>query len=509
MGIIKRQSLKSSIVNYLGVLIGVIFFNFIFPHLISKEHLGMIRLLQSLMLILVALPSLGLGHILLRFYNTYKDEGRLNSFNGFAMIWTAIASVVFIILYLVFKNYILDFYREKSPLFIPFFLLVIPLVITQAYIQYFELYAMAKLRVAFPSFIREILIRVMLIVLVYLFAYNIISETQFFYGIPLLYAISALLILYYAFNILDFKTSSPKHFLQDNAELKSQIMYGGGMLLVLIFSNIHNFIDGILLSAFMGVGTFGIYGIPLVLGQMIQVPYRAVSLISLPIIREAWVENDIEKINRLNKSIGINLFLIGTFLFTLLIINADNIFKLLPAQFEIAKPVLFIIGIGRLLDMAFGLNSEILNTSKYYRYFIYLTVFLVLLTIVLNILLIPPFGMNGAAYAVSISLTVYNILKSWILYYKFNMYCFSKHYITLMLMTLIIIVIVFFVPYFEFISNHMFINTLLNIGFKSFIASILFLVPLYLLNISSDFNDFMKLILNGKIFKGGHRMEEL
>ena len=286
-------------------------------------------------------------------------------------------------------------------------------------------------------------------------------------------------------------------------------MYGGGMLLVLIFSNIHNFIDGILLSAFMGVGTFGIYGIPLVLGQMIQVPYRAVSLISLPIIREAWVENDIEKINRLNKSIGINLFLIGTFLFTLLIINADNIFKLLPPQFEIAKPVLYIIGIGRLLDMAFGLNSEILNTSKYYRYFIYLTVFLVLLTIVLNILLIPPYGMNGAAYAVSISLTVYNILKSWILYYKFNMHCFSKHYITLMLMTLIIIVIVFFVPYFEFISNHMFINTLLNIGFKSFIASILFLVPLYLLNISSDFNDFMKLILNGKIFKGGHRMEEL
>ena len=49
MGIIKRQSLKSSIVNYAGVLLGVIFFNFIFPHLLSAEHLGMIRLLQSLM----------------------------------------------------------------------------------------------------------------------------------------------------------------------------------------------------------------------------------------------------------------------------------------------------------------------------------------------------------------------------------------------------------------------------------------------------------------------------
>ena len=181
MGIIKRQSLKSSIVNYAGVLLGVIFFNFIFPHLLSAEHLGMIRLLQSLMFILVALPTLGLGHMLLRFYSIWNAERRVEAFNGFAMLAIGIACVIFMLLFLLFRQEIIGFYREHSALFIPYYYLVIPMVMAQAYIQYIEIFSMVKLRVAFPSFIREILIRIMLIVVVYFFADRIISEDSFFY----------------------------------------------------------------------------------------------------------------------------------------------------------------------------------------------------------------------------------------------------------------------------------------------------------------------------------------
>ena len=42
MGIIKRQSIKNSIVNYVGVFIGAISVIFIYP-LIDKEDLGSIQ----------------------------------------------------------------------------------------------------------------------------------------------------------------------------------------------------------------------------------------------------------------------------------------------------------------------------------------------------------------------------------------------------------------------------------------------------------------------------------
>ncbi len=509
MGIIKRQSLKSSIVNYIGVFLGVVFFNFIFPHLISKEYLGLIGLLQNIMWVFAALPGLGLPLIMYKYYAQWKDEETLNHFNAFAVLAIAIASLLFIVIYLMLKQPIIAFYQNKSPLFLPYYLLVIPLVIVQAYMQYFEMYCTMKLRVVVPTFLKEIGTRLLIILLVYLFVYKILNEKQFIYGFAVAYFISWFILLIYAIKGLHFKAYKPLAYLKDNIDIKQQLAFGGSLLLLSCMFSIQNFVDGIMIPAYLGLGAFGIYGRPLVLGQMIHVPFRAISQISQPIIRQAWFENDIQKIKNLHKSISLNLLWIGGFLFTILVTNTDAFFKLLPAEYEEGKNVLYIIAIGRLLDMAFGLNNEILYASKYYRYIVYLSIFIVISTVGLNILLIPHYGMNGAALAVSISLTIFNICKTWIIYHKFGFHCFSKHYITLTILILAVIGILHFVPFITFMQAHMFMNALSNIVFKSVLGSVLFLVPLYFLNVSADFNDFVKLILSGKIFKGGHRMDEL
>lgn len=509
MGIIKRQSLKTSIVNYVGVFIGVIFFNFVFPHLISEQHLGLIGLMQNLTYILVSIPMLGLGHLLLRYYSVWNNDEKVRQYNGFAFLMMSIGLLVFGLLYIVFKKPIIENYQSQSALFIPYFFLVIPMVVFQAFTNYLELFAMVKLRVAVPAFLREIVLRVLLIGLVYFFAYQLLREAQFIYGFVAVYGITFVILLGYSYRVLGFRLGAPQGYTRNNSELKSQLQYGGGMLLLLVCSNAHNFLDGIILPAYLGLGALGIYMRPLVLGQMIQVPYRAISQISLPIIREAIVQNDLKKVNSLNRTIGLNLFLIGCFLFSLLISNAENIFYLLPAQYHVAKEVLYIIAIGRLMDMAFGLNSEILNSTKYYPYIIGLSVLMMFMTVGLNVFLIPLFGMNGAAIAVSVSLIVFNILKSIVIYQKYGFHCFSKHYISLICITAMVIGILYFIPQITFIQHHMFINSLLNIVFKASLGSLLFLTPVYLLRVSDDLNQFIKLIFSGKIFKGGHKMDHL
>ena len=104
MGIIKRQGLKSSIVNYVGVIIGVIFFNFVFPNIVSKEYHGLIGLLRNLMFVFAALPALGLGHLLLRYYAVWKDDKTTTHFNAFALVSMSIALGIFSILFFLFKN---------------------------------------------------------------------------------------------------------------------------------------------------------------------------------------------------------------------------------------------------------------------------------------------------------------------------------------------------------------------------------------------------------------------
>lgn len=508
MGIIKRQSLKTSIVNYVGVLIGVVFFVFVFPHIISEEYLGLIGLLQNLTFILVSLPMLGMAHVLLRYFSTWKNGETTRHFNAFALSLMACSLLIFAIVYYLFQDPIISTYSKNSRLFVPYYLLIIPMVVLQAYTQYFEIYAMVKLRVAVPAFLREIVTRVLIISLVFLFAYHYLSEQQFIYGFLGVYVITFLILTLYVVKKQHFRANQARLYVR-NKEFKTQMLYGGGMLLLTAFINITTFLDSIIIPAYLGLGALGIYLRPLVLGQMIQVPYRAISLISIPIIREAIVDNNLKKVKELNRDIAINLFLIGCFLFTLLIGNTDGIFSLFPPKYIVAKNVLYIIAVGRLCDMAFGLNSEILNYSKYYKILTFLAGIMMGLTIILNILLIPRYGLNGAAFAVSISLIVFNILKTLMIWRKFHFHCFSRHYITLILLSVSVIGILYFIPAIQFLTNHMFLNPLLNIVFKSAAGTILFLIPAYLLQVSPDMNDFIKLILSGKIFKGGHKMEHL
>ncbi|MBK7691455.1 MAG: polysaccharide biosynthesis C-terminal domain-containing protein [Bacteroidetes bacterium] len=508
MGIIKRQSLKTSIVNYVGVLIGVVFFVFVFPHIISEEYLGLIGLLQNLTFILVSLPMLGLAHVLLRFFAVWKNGETASQFNAFSLLVMGVSLAVFAITYYLLKAPIIALYKTHSALFLPYYLVIIPLVVIQAYSQYFEIYAMVKLRVAVPAFLREIVTRLLLIFLIFLFAYQFLNEKQFILGFLLVYLLTFLVLILYSVKGLQFKAFGYKEYMK-GAGFRSQMAYGGGMLLLTIFNNVSNFLDSIILPAYLGLGALGIYLRPLVLGQMIQVPYRAISLISIPIIREAIVENNMQKVKELNNDIAINLFLIGCFLFSLLIGNTDAIFSLFPAKYVIAKDVLYIIAVGRLLDMAFGLNSEILNYSKYYKFIILFAGIMMFLTIGLNVMLIPRFGMNGAALSVSISLIIFNLLKTWMIYKKFHFHCFSFHYLTLILISAFVIGILYFIPTIQFVQHHMFFNSLLNIGFRSLIGLLLFLIPTYYVKVSPDLNDFIQLILSGKLFRGGHKMEEL
>lgn len=509
MGIIKRQSLKTSLVNYVGVFIGVVFFNFVFPHLLSEEYLGLIGLLQNLSFVLYSLPAMGLAHILLRYYVLWKDGPELRHFHAFAALISGIALLLFSIAYILLQQPIIANYQTHSSLFLPYFYLVIPLVVFQTFTQYLEIYSWVKLRVAVPAFLREIVTRILLIALVYLFVYQLLSEQQFIYGLVAAYAISFLILLFYTVQRLQFSLGSAREFLRGKTDRKPLFLYGGGMLLLTLSSNIHNFLDGIILPAYLGLGALGIYLRPLVLGQMIQVPYRAISQISIPIIREAIVDNNLRKVYELNRQIGLNLFLIGSFLFTLLIANTDAIFSLLPPAYSSAKSVLYIIAAGRLVDMAFGLNSEILNYSKYYRFIIGLSLLMMSMTIGLNILLIPRLGMNGAALAVSSSLVVFNLLKSWVIYQKFGFHCFSKQYLTLLLVSGMAIALLYAIPYLPFLGHHMFFNACLNIAFKGTLGALLFLLPVYFLKVSPDLNHFVQLVLSGKILKGGHKMEHL
>ncbi|MBL7772679.1 MAG: oligosaccharide flippase family protein [Chitinophagaceae bacterium] len=509
MGIIKRQSFKTTVVHFIGVTLGMVFLNFIFPHIILPEYLGLVGLIQSLVVVFSSITILGLPHLLVRQAGSW-NSAQTKGFHTFSIILISLAVLLFVAFYLLFQNEIKAFYGNKSVLFYQFYYLIIPLVLIYSLYQYLEMFSLSKFRTAFPSFIREILYRILIIISFLLIFYKVLSYASMSWIFITIYLVPFLLLLFYNIGIHDFSFGNIKSYWnQKSSVVKEELVYSLYMVMLVLTTNLMIFVDSLMLPAYLGLAQLAIYLRPQILGNLVNIPYRAVAIISHPILRSKIINEEWQELKQLHKSISLNLFLIGCLLAVALLCNVDAIFSLLPPSYQSAKSVLYIITIARLLDMAFGLNSELLIQSQFFKTNVYFSFLSMLLGVILNMLLIPSLGIAGAAWGVLFSVLFFNILKTLLIYRKFKFHCFSASYASICLITVAVFFTFYFVPEFHLVQHHMFMNSLLNIVLRGSASLMLFTTLAYLFKISPDFSHLIQTILSGKIFKGGYKMSEL
>jgi hypothetical protein len=103
-----------------------------------------------------------------------------------------------------------------------------------------------------------------------------------------------------------------------------------------------------------------------------------------------------------------------------------------------------------------------------------------ILIVFFNFLLIPIYGITGAALAALISKLIYNLVKYGFLYKKYRFQPFDRNYVWLILIGLFAYYASTFLPPFS--------NYIADIVIRSALISMLFTVPVYFLKISDDIN---------------------
>ena len=87
MGIIIRQSLKNSVVTYVGVVIGTLNVLFLYNKFLTPEQLGLYTALTSFPLVFAGFAHLGTPHVGVRFFNQFVDSKRQhNGFLGYILM---------------------------------------------------------------------------------------------------------------------------------------------------------------------------------------------------------------------------------------------------------------------------------------------------------------------------------------------------------------------------------------------------------------------------------------
>ena len=130
--------------------------------------------------------------------------------------------------------------------------------------------------------------------------------------------------------------------------------------------------------------------------------------------------------------------------------------------------------------MAGGANSSIIYSSKYYRLGGFMLILLAALAFGLNILLIPVWGIDGAAMATAISVTVFALSRYLIIYKGFKLQPYDNKMFRILLLIIFGMLLNFILPSTQ--------SAILNIAYRTIIILGVYLFGTYYWKIVPEFH---------------------
>lgn len=480
MGEIKKQGISNSVIIMLGAVIGAFNVMFLFPKIMPEAYFGLTRVMVELTYVIVQFGLIGGHSALIRFWSRVSEPVQL--FKNVIRSSLLFSGFVLVVLF-IFKDFIVSFYIDKSPLIVEYYNGIFILFLANLIFEYFAAASTGLLKTQVPVFLKEVFIRLYVMILILLYYYKFIEESVFIYLFIFGYVVIGIIMLFYVLKQQNIFKKSEASFSNENKQ--EVLKYRVANFFSSFSSGVVNRLDVIMITALVsndivlnqGLSSVAIYSIALYTSTIIEIPSRGMFAISTPVISKFWAEDKTDEITSIYKKSSINLFVIALLLFSLLALNVDELLSFLKESFAEAKIAILILGIAKVFNMLLGVNNIILTTSKHYLIGTYTMVGLILITFLLNYMLIPDYGVNGAAIGSLVSLVVYNLVSLLFLWLKFGIQPFSLN----TLKVLVIAIIAYYCVSLIEIENVYF-----SILCKTAVFSVVYLVPVYFFKISED-----------------------
>jgi O-antigen/teichoic acid export membrane protein len=426
MGIVRRQSIKSTIVTYAGFIIGALNY-YLLARFFTKEEVGLTRILFNVCSLLAGLCALGSLSAFTRYYPYYKDQEDSRGKNELLYWATAVnlaGFAVMMVLSIALRHLIIRKFIGNSALFIRYFYLVYPFTFLLVAYNLFENFANNLQRTALTSFLRETGMRLAVLGCILLYIFHLAGFSVFISLFSLVYGIilAALLIFLATRGKMAFDRR-PSHLTR--SLYRHMAVYSGYIFSGSIFLLVSQNIDGIMIGSLKGLQYTAVFELANYIAMVILVPQRSISAIANPLIAAAWKSNNLKEIANLYRKSSLTQLILGLGILGVIWINADNIFYFLPA-YAGGKYIILVLGLARLIDLGTGLNYQILVNSKIWRLDFISSVVLVTLFIFLNYVLIKKYGMIGSAWSTFFALCTYNLIRFIFIRWKFGLQPFTQ-----------------------------------------------------------------------------------
>lgn len=385
---------------------------------LTTEGYGQISIVQSLITIIAIIALFGIPKALTRQIAFYRSKNRktevYQSINSGIWISMPLIILSFILIW-VFKASISQ-YIFHDPALIPILSVFAFLLPLQAAEQLFGAILLGFKKIKIHTIIRNVirfgLTLLTLAIIFYLFSPTPVNTA---WAYTAAYIIT---IIFYIFSCKKFFKGTLLFPDLKNKPTKRLISFSWPLILSSIFWILLPKTDILMLGYFKTSHTVGIYNAAVPLGEILMLFSRAFIPLFIPIFTELISQHKNQDISDLYRLI-IRWTATATIpVFLALIITPKHMLYLFfgSKYIEAAVP-LQILAAGYLIPIILGPNTSLLIVMGKTKTVMLNNTFLFLINICLNILLIPPFGLIGAALATASSfilhrlLTLYEIIK--------------------------------------------------------------------------------------------------
>ncbi|PQV50165.1 O-antigen/teichoic acid export membrane protein [Jejuia pallidilutea] len=478
MGIVAAQSFKNILSSYLGFLVGAINTLFLYVNFMSDTYYGMVGFMLSAAYVMMPLMAFGVHNTIVKFYSSFKTRLSLNSFLTLMLFLPLCIIIPTSIIGYVGYEAIGGFLASENAMIKNYLWHTIIIAGALAYFEVFYAWVKVQFQTVFGNFMKEVFHRVGAMVCLLLLYLKIIDIEQFMVSLVIVYILRMLVMMLYAFSIkLPVLIFKKVNGLTNILKYSFLIIVAGSIATVLLD------IDKVMLGKYISIENIAYYNVAVFIATVIAVPQRAMHQILLPLSAKYLNENDMDSLANLYKRSSINLFVVSGLIFLLIILNINQLYTLIAPEYSIGLYIVLLISVAKLYDAILGSNNAILFNSNYYRVVLVLGVILVIVMVLLNVFLIPLYGLHGAAIATFIAMFFYNTAKVVVVYKVFGITPFSANTLK-MGVSLTALTLAGYFWDFGF-------NAIVNILLKSALIVVVFLGIIYRLNFSEEINDLI------------------
>lgn len=388
-------------ISFLFRITGMVlsFFNiWLISNFFDAEAYGIFSLIQTFILILSLIFTLGVQNVLISEINNQLNDG-VDYSHSFLLKTSKLVLVTSIlpILILYFgKETLSDLFNNKNLIkHFEFIAISIPFLLLHEVILYYFIALKKFVRFGFFMFF---LPNIFFTTSILIFK-NLINDS--FY-ITVLFCLSYILTFFIEFVLtfrgFKFKTSTKKLLSYQKILQKALPMMFSGIMVLLL-----NWTDILMLGVMKSEKEVGIYNAAFKIGFMVLIIISTINVIIVPKISELFQEGKLIELKKLlNRSTQL-ITILTLPIVLVLIVFGKYILAQFGSDFIEGYLVLVIITLSSFFSSICGNVDQILNFTNNQSALLKINIFSLLLNVVLNFFLIDNYGIEGAATASLIS----------------------------------------------------------------------------------------------------------